>query len=479
MQDSRNPYKNSLETAFRLANEFLDSLDSDPVGVTASYEQLRSAWNQALPEHGEAPEKVLEELHASARPGLMLSQSGRFYAWVIGGTHPAALGADWLTSVWDQNSGLFAVAPSGAIVEEIAGEWLKKLLKLPTTSSFAFVTGCQMAHFTCMLAARNHLFRLTGWDVEADGIFGAPGIRVVCSDQKHATVNRALRMLGFGINCITDVPSDDQGRIDLIQLEDVLARESNTPTLLLLQAGDVNTGGFDDFKTIIPLARRYPCWVHVDGAFGLWAAASKTYAHLTEGADQADSWATDGHKWLNVPYDSGYAFVAHPEPHARALSQMATYLTHDQQARDQMNWNPEFSRRARGFATWAAIRELGSEGIEELINRTCQHAKEIVHGAGQLEGVEIVSAPVINQGLLRFHPRAKNSEVSEADHFTEKVIQNVNTSGEAFFQPTTYKGRRCMRVSVSGWRTGEIDVRRTIEAIRNAVDEARRSQTAS
>jgi len=463
-----NLYEAPLGRALQLANDFLASLDTTPVGATKTYEELLSLWDQVLPETGTTPEIILEELDKAARPGLHLSQSGRFFSWVIGGSHPAALAADWLTSAWDQNAGMFTVAPSASIVEEIAGKWLKQLLGLPSHASFAFVTGCQMAHFTCLSAARNHLFHEDGWDIETQGFYGAPRIRVICGDQKHATINRAIRMLGFGTNILTDIPSDEAGRINVSHFENELKKDPTFPTLVLLQAGDLNTGVYDDFKTIIPMAHEFNAWVHIDGAFGLWASASRHLSHLTDGVEAADSWATDGHKWLNVPYDCGYAFTAHPEAHHRSMSQHASYLTHLNNARDQMNWNPEFSRRARGFATYAVIKELGVKGIEDLIDRTCRHAYSIVEQVGHLSYTEVVALPVINQGLLRFlNPSSSNEK--DHDDFTEKVIKAINDSGEAFFQPVTFRGKRCMRVSVSGWRTSEEDVRRTVEAIRQAV----------
>lgn len=463
-----NPYKKPLNLAVDLANDFLESLDQSSVGAFKTHEELISLWEQELPEVGATPEIILEEMNKAARPGLHLNQSGRFFSWVIGGSHPAALAADWLTSTWDQNAGMFTVAPSASIAEEIAGGWLKELLHLPSHSSFAFVTGCQMAHFTCLSAARNYLFNTAEWDIETKGLYGAPRIKVICSDQKHATINRAMRMLGFGTNILTNVPTDIGGRLLVDAFEAEISKDPGLPVLVLLQAGDLNTGAYDDFKSIIPIARNYNSWVHVDGAFGLWAAASTQYQHLTDGVAEADSWATDGHKWLNVPYDCGYAFTAHPEAHHRAMSQAASYLTHMQQSRDQMDWNPEFSRRARGFPTYAAIRELGKTGIEDLINRTCRHALSIVKQIGELNNTEIVALPVINQGLLRFlDPRAE----SEKDHnaYTEKIIKTVNESGEAFFGPVTFKGKRCMRVSVSGWRTDEEDVKRAVEAVRKAI----------
>ncbi len=468
-------YDKALQAAFDSSTEFLKSLDDIPVGANASYENLKSLWDWNLPHQGKAPEDVIDELNRSAIPGLNLNQSGRFFAWVIGGSHPSAIAADWLTSVWDQNAGLYACTPSSAIVEEIAGSWLKQLLKLPPQASFAFVTGCQMANFTCLNVARNYLFDQAGWDFEADGFYGAPRIRIICGDQKHNTITRALRMLGFGRNVMVEIRSDKDGKLNVDGVRKEFERDPVTPTIVILQAGEIHTGAFDDFKSIIPIAHEHHAWVHIDGAFGLWAAASPAYAHFMEGAEEADSWATDGHKWLNVPYDSGYAFIAHPAAHFKTFTSQAGYLKEDGKARDEYNWTPELSRRARGYTTYAVIKELGSTGISNLVERCCRHAASIVKGAGQLPHVEVLAYPIINQGLLRFRNPTAGEDESMHDHFTEQVIAAINASGEAFFQPSTFKGKRCMRVSVSGWRTNEDDVRRAIAAISDAIDSRCRS----
>ncbi len=294
-------------------------------------------------------------------------------------------------------------------------------------------------------------------------------IRIICGDQKHNTIIKALRMLGFGKNVIVELPSHDDGTIQVEAVRKEFGRDPSIPTLLALQAGEIHTGAFDDFDSIIPIAHQHKAWVHIDGAFGLWAAASPLYAHFMKGAEQADSWSTDGHKWLNVPYDSGYAFVAHASSHFKTFTNSAGYLVEDKKARDQMNWAPELSRRARGYATYAVIKELGANGIEALVDRLCRHASSIVKGVSGMPQVEVLAYPVINQGLLRFHHPIQPEDESLNDLFTEKVIAAVNASGEAFFQPSTYKGKRCMRVSVSGWRTTDDDVRRTITAIREAI----------
>ena len=301
-----------------------------------------------------------------------------------------------------------------------------------------------MAHFTALAAARHAVLRKRGWDVEERGLAGSPAIRIVCGDQRHGSVDRALRLLGMGRpECVADLESTLDEPADIV----------------ILQAGDINTGAFDTFESLIPKAKSKGAWVHVDGAFGLWAAASPRYRHLLRGVEAADSWTTDGHKWLNTPFDCGYAFVADSESHRAAMSKRETYLTHAAEGRDQMDWTPDWSRRGRGFPTYAALRQLGREGVAALIERCCEHARAIVHGIGSLPGAEILSEPIINQGLVRFID----------DETTDEVIEAINASGEAFFTGTTWRGMRAMRVSVCNWRTSEDDVRRTIECAKKIV----------
>lgn len=473
MRDPRDVFGPALEQAFVSALESMAVVDTAPVGTPLGYAALKAMWPQELPEDGLPPEQVVRELADSARPGLMMSQSGRFFAWVIGGAHPAAVGADWLTSVWDQNAGAYACTPASLIAEEIAGQWLRDVLGIPETAAFAFVTGGQMANFTCLAAGRNYLFRQAGWDIERDGFFGAPRLRVITGASKHSTVTRALRMLGFGSGGTIEVPTDGAGRIRPETIEKALGDEPGIPALVILQAGEIHTGAFDDFESILPIVRQYPAWVHIDGAFGLWAAACPETADLLKGAEQADSWATDGHKWLNVPYDSGYAFVAHPDALFRAFSQQADYIRQDDIGRDANHWNPELSRRARGFTTYAVLRELGRRGIADLVSRNCRFAKAIVEGSAALPGVDILAVPVINQGLIAFRNPVPGADAAAHDQFTERVVAAINATGKAFFQPSTFRGRRCMRVSVSGWRTTIRDVEITLEAIAEGLAAAR------
>jgi glutamate/tyrosine decarboxylase-like PLP-dependent enzyme len=360
---------------------------------------------------------------------------------------------------------LYATSPAAAVVEEVAGSWLKGILGLPTTASFALVSGCQLAHATCLAAARHALLTERGWNLEERGMFGAPLIRVYCSDLQHGSFERALRLLGFGRAQVRSLPANSLGQIQPEALEAALADAPSEPAVVLLQAGEINTGAFDDFQRVIPLAKRYDAWVHIDGAFGLWAATSRTYAHLTEGMELADSWATDGHKWLNVPFDCGYAFVRNAEAHRAAMSSSAPYLTHAVDARDPMDWNPEWSRRARGFSTYAALRELGKTGVAELIERCCKHAHALVTRIGNLPGAEVVWEPVLNQGLLRFLDTNPGASEEDRDRRTNEVIAAIVTKGEVFFGGTTWRGRRAMRVSVCNWRTTEEDVNRAVASI--------------
>jgi glutamate/tyrosine decarboxylase-like PLP-dependent enzyme len=475
MKEEKNLYRDALQQAFLHSNDFLGHLDSEPVDVQLSYQQMRALWDWNLPVQGKPAPAVIEELNTCARPGLVHNQSGRFFSFVIGGAHPSAIAADWLTSSWDQNAGLYIASPASAIVEEIAGSWLKQIFHIPEFSSFAFVTGCQMASFTCLLAARNHVFNEAGWNIEKDGFYGAPKVRIIVGEFKHSTIVKALRMLGFGDSHAIQIPVDKEGRINPELVAAEFKRDPDIPTMLILQAGEINTGAFDDFASLIPLAHQYNAWVHIDGAFGLWAKASSKYQHLVRGSEAADSWASDGHKWLNLPYDSGYAFVAHADAHFMAINQGADYLLQDDKARDQMKWTPELSRRARGFTTFAAIKELGTIGIEDLVNRCCRYCAAIIDGVSQHPLAEVLAYPIINQGLVRFCHPLQGDIPMRSGEFTEQVIKLVNASGEAFFQPTTFRGQRCMRVSVSGWRTNDRDVERTVQAVLEAIDTAERA----
>ncbi len=460
----RKDFKGVLELTLRRALEYLENLDSRPVGPTVTIDELRARYCKLWNNEGIDASKVIEELIRDTDGALDNSANARFYAWVIGGTLPSALAADWLTSTWDQNAGMYSVSPASAMIEEAVGEWLKDLFNLPQHASFALVTGCQMAHTTCLAAARSWLLEKHGWDAERQGIAGSPAIKIFCGT-RHATIDRALRLLGFGDESLHALSTNESGSLEPFALEKALMEASGSPVLVLLQAGDVNTGGFDDFEALIPIARKYGAWVHVDAAFGLYVAASPKYKHWLRGAEKADSWATDGHKWLNVPYDCGYSFVAHPDAHRRSMSYQAHYLSHQTEARDPLDWNPEFSRRARGFATYAALRELGRNGVREMIERNCECASAIVEGLSQLDNVEVLFKPIINQGLVAFlDPSGQPS-----DEWNEQMIAEIVKEGTSFYSGTTWNGRRAMRVSVCNWQTSLVDVSRTIEGVKRAM----------
>ena len=438
------------------AADFLETLDERPVFPDTSVDELREALGGPLPDGPTDAGVVVDEIVSRAGPGVVAIPGGRYFGFVIGGAVPAALAADWLTSTWDQNAGLYVAGPSASVVEEVAGGWVRELLRLPSEASFAFVTGCQMANFTALAIARQHVLDQAGWDVNADGLAGSPPIRVVCGAKVHVTVTRALRLLGLGAPEL--VEADDQGRMVVDSLRSAL-RDSSDPTIVCAQAGEVNTGAFDPLPEIAAVARDAGAWLHVDGAFGLWAAASPKLAHLVAGAEAADSWATDAHKWLNVPYDCGIVLCRHPDSHRRAIGAQAEYLIQsDDAVRDQVDWTPEFSRRARGFTVYAAVRSLGRRGIAGLVERTCAHARRFANDLAALPGFELLNDVVLNQVLFRF----------ESDERTDEVLRRVQESGDAWLSGTTWDGRRAIRISVSNWQTSDEDVARTVAAFEAA-----------
>ncbi len=453
-----------LDRARAHALAFLDSLETRRIAPAATPAELRARFAEALPEQSSDPGAVIDALARDAEDGLLGSASGRFFGWVIGGTLPVAIAAEWLTAAWDQNCAAYALSPAEAVVEEVCGAWLKQLLGLPETASFAFVTGCQMAHVTALAAARHALLERHGIDVERTGLAGAPPIRVLLSENRHETLLRAVRLLGMGTDSITPIACEPGGAMRMDALADALREHAQGPLILCLQAGDLNTGSYDAFAPACEMAHAHGAWVHVDGAFGLWAAVSPRLHHLLRGVGQADSWATDGHKWLNLPQDIGFAFVADRAAHHASFGQATAYGVLVEDTRRQINWNPEWSRRARGFPVYAAIRALGRAGITEIVERCCDRATALVEGMAAMPGVEVLARPIINPGLVRFLADDGNHDAR-----TEAVIRRVQESGTAWFGPTTWHGMRAMRISVCNWRTSEEDVRRTLKAIREAM----------
>jgi glutamate/tyrosine decarboxylase-like PLP-dependent enzyme len=455
--------RTALDAAYAAAVKFLEGVESRPVGSRATAASMREALAGPMPEFGEPAARVVEELARKADPGLVATAGPRFFGFVIGGSVPAALGADWLASAWDQNAGLFVLSPAAAIAEETVRLWLTELFGLPAGTSLGMVTGGQMANTTCLAAARHQVLARVGWDVEAQGLQGAPRVTVLAGEQAHITIYGALRLLGLGDASVTKIAADDQGRMRPESLRAALAKVTG-PVILCTQAGDVNTGAFDPFAALIAIARERPdVWVHVDGAFGLWAAASKDHRDLTAGIGGADSWATDAHKWLNVPYDCGLAFVRDAEAHRGAMARSAAYLQRSTVDRDNYEWTPEFSRRARGFASYAALRSLGKQGLAEMIDRSCSHARLFADLLSKEAGIRVLNDVVLNQVLVRFEKPDQTAE--HGDQHTREVIARVQQDGTCWLSGTVWRGQALMRISVCNWSTTEADVKRSSEAI--------------
>ena len=400
---------------------------------------------------------MLRELIAAAEPGIVGSQTGRYFGFVFGSALPAAVAADWVATAWDQNGFSVVTSPAAAAAEAVAAGWIAELLGLPAGVSSGFVTGAQGANTTGLAAARHHVLAAAGWDVERDGLAGAPPLRVVAGGERHVTIDRSLKLLGIGTNAVVAVPVDGQGRMDAAAVREELARDER-PTIVCAQAGNVNTGAFDPVAELADACGAAGAWLHVDGAFGLWAAASPKLRHLVEGVDRADSWATDAHKWLNVPYDCGLVFCRHEEAHALSMAVAASYLQRAD-GRSPSDWVPESSRRARGFAVWAAVRSLGRSGVAELVDRCCGHARAFAELLGAEPGVEILNDVVLNQVLVRF---------GDDDETTREVVRRVQDDGTCWLGGTDWQGRAAMRISVSSFRTTSEDVDRSVAAILEA-----------
>jgi glutamate/tyrosine decarboxylase-like PLP-dependent enzyme len=446
-----------LRRTAELAADYVESLDERPVFPEVTPERLREALGGPLPDGPSDPKTVVNELVESAEPGVVALGSGRYFGFVIGGSLPAALAADWLTSTWDQNAGLYVGGPSASVVEQVTREWLVDLLGLPADASIGYVTGTQMAHVTGLAAARWHVLDAVGWDVGARGLAGAPPVRVLVGEKRHVTIDRALRLLGLGAPQV--VAADAQGRLVPGGLRDALGGEG--PAIVCAQAGEVNTGAFDPLPEIADACEAAGAWLHVDGAFGIWAAVSPRLAHLVEGLERADSWTTDAHKWLNVPYDSGIVLCRHPESHRAAMTTTASYLIQDvgeRRVRDQVDWVPEFSRRARGFAVYAALRSLGRRGLTELVEGCCDAASRFAAAITELDGVQLLNEVVLNQVLFRF----------DSDERTDEVLRRVQESGRVWMSGTTWDGRKAIRVSVSNWQTGKEEIDLAVDAFSQA-----------
>ena len=452
----------TLDIAFAEARRYLASLDTRPVASRGTPAEMRALLPVQFPMHGIPPTDVVRAIAAAAEPGLTANAGGRFFAWVKGGALPAALATDIMCSAWDQNVVLASTSPAGAVLEEVAGQFLLEALRLPADASYAFVTGCQMAHATALAAARHAVLARKGWDVEARGLQGAPVIRVLANAHYHSSVTRALRLLGLGSACIVPLAGDKPGQVGEDELRAGLSEAPDAPTILILNAGDLNIGACDDFARLCPIAQAAGAWVHVDGAFGLWANASPRLAPLVAGVELADSWATDGHKWLNTPYDCGMAITRDPVAHSAAMRMTAAYLTSGGSVRDPMDFTPEWSRRARALPALAALMELGRDGLAAMIERCCDHAAAIYDGILEFEGAVGIARPTMNQGLIRF-------DAKDGANISDAVIAAINASGEAFVSGGSWNGERVMRISVCGWNTCTNDVARTVAAAGEAI----------
>jgi glutamate/tyrosine decarboxylase-like PLP-dependent enzyme len=445
-----------LDNAARLAREYVDGLHARRVGAEADIDELRARLARPLSAEGEDPRAVISELARDVEGGLIASAGPRYFGFVIGGALPVAVAADWLTSAWDQNGGGYVASPALSVAEEVAAGWVRELLGLPADCGIGFVTGCQMAHFTCLAAARHAVLRDVGWDVEADGLQGAPEVQVIAGEQLHVTVTVACRMLGLGAERVGTVAADDQGRMLTTELERVLA-DHDGPTIVCAQAGEINTGAFDPIGEIVDVCRAQGAWCHIDGAFGLWAAASPARRHLLEGFEGADSWATDGHKWLNVPYDCGIAAVADAAAHRAAMTSTSAYIPeHDEDVPWGFDWTPEFSRRVRGLPVYATLRALGRDGVSAMIDRCCDHAELMAERLDEADGVEVLNDVVLNQVIVRF---------GDDDELTDAVTGAVQRDGTCWLSGSTFKGQTVMRVSIVGWQTTADDVERSADAI--------------
>ena len=451
-----------LPWAADLAARYLERLPERRVNATASLGELREALGGELPADGEDPGSALKRLVTAADSGLVATAGPRYFGFVIGGTLPQTIASQWLAAAWDQNAYAYVMSPAAAVAEEVAAGWILDVLGLPSTSSVGFVTGATMANLTCLAAARHEVLARVGWDVEAGGLYGGPEVQVIVGAEAHVTLFAALRLLGLGAERVTTVEADGQGRMRPDALAAALA-DAVGPTIVCAQAGNVNSGAFDPFGPIADLTSRRAAWLHVDGAFGAWAGAAPDRRHLVAGLERADSWAVDGHKWLNVPQDTGYAIVAHPSAHLGAMSIKAAYLQRaGDDHRDGGDWVPDSSRRARGFDTWVALRTLGRTGVADLVERCCRLARRMADRLAAEPGVEVLNDVVLNQVLVRF---PVDGDASAGDARTDAVVAAVQADGTCWLGGTRWHGQAAMRISVSNWSTTAADIDRSAEAI--------------
>jgi glutamate/tyrosine decarboxylase-like PLP-dependent enzyme len=450
-----------LQRAADHAITYLDTIADRHVGAIATGDQLRQQLAVPLPDAGHADEIVIDALAMAGTLGTVATQGRRYFGFVVGGSVPAATAADWLVSAWDQNAGVYVLSPVVSVVEDVTAGWLKELAGIPAAWSTGFVTGCQAANFTALATARHHVLNQAGWDVEANGLYGAPWVHVVCSEESHYTIFNALKLLGFGAERVTRVAADSQGRMRADALAQTLEALTG-PTIVCAQAGNVNTGAFDPIDEIASLTSAHGAWLHVDGAFGLWAVASSTRAHLVNGISRADSIASDAHKWINVPYDSGLVFTAHPASHRRAMTLSAAYIIESAKERDPHEFVPEESRRGRAVPIYAALRTMGRQGFGALIDRCCTLATHLATRLRADDRLEILNEVVLNQVLIRVRG-------TDADTRTKQMVERLQQDGTCWASGTTWHGMAALRLSVSNYATTEQDIDRTADAILKCV----------
>ncbi len=438
-----------LEDAAQRGIAYRESCDARPVAPSAAAIDATSRFVEPLPENGAPDEEILALLDEVGSPATVAMAGPRFFGFVIGGSLPVSVATNWLATAWDQNVVMHEVTPATAMLEQVALNWLVDVLGLPGGTGGGFVTGATVANFTALAAARHRVFADAGWDVEADGLIGAPELQVIVSEEAHPTLFKSLGMLGLGRERVVRIPVDGQGRMIAAKMPAV-----DGPTIVCTQAGNINTGAFDPIGDICEAVKPSGAWVHVDGAFGLWAAASPPQAHLVEGMQNADSWATDAHKWLNVPYDCGIAFVRNPPDLASAMAITADYLITDTEHRNPSDYTPELSRRGRGIDVWAALRSMGRSGVAELISRCCRHATKFAAGFSAA-GFDVLNDVVLNQVLVSF-----GNDVT-----TRRVIDEIQREGTCWCGATVWQGKTAMRISVSSWATTESDVEMSLDAM--------------
>ena len=463
----------ALDVAAGFAKAYRERVATSPATPTADYDTVLARFDHPVPEQGCDASDMIGELVAGAEDGLRGITAPRFFAWVNGSSHLAGVAADWLTSAWGQNGAGVPMSPAGAAVEAVAARWLLDLLGLAPECSVGFVTGATIANFVGLAAARNEQLRKAGWNVEDDGLFGAPPVSVLIGADAHSTVFQALRYLGFGAKRVETVATDDLGRMLPLDFERAL-RQAQGPVIAIGQAGQINTGVSDPFEAIVPMVRDADGWLHVDGAFGLWASASEQHRHLVAGVEAADSWATDGHKWLQTPYDCGFAICRNEAAHRRAMDLTASYLAPaGTNQRHPGAYVPELSRRARGFATWAMIRRLGRAGIAQMVENDVRLAGAMASQMARIDGLTVINQPELNQFTVRFGVERGDQE---SDRLTLATIDRIQKDSIAFMGPAQWRGRWVMRVSVCSIATTDEDARITVDAVRAAWERVGRAQ---